>query len=154
TLSRTTSRMRAPIHVRLLFINANASPVYGGVERWMIDTARGLAARGHSTLLFGRPGSPWLVAATRAGLRGHGGIHGTWAARVLRIWTVMRAERPDLVIAKSKKLARMATWGRVETGARVALFLGATHELDRRRWLDRHTWRRVDAGIVVAHGAA
>src|SRR5256885_7452306 len=49
----------------------------------------------------------------------------------------------------------MAAFGGA-TGARgrVAFFLGATHELDRARWVDRFTWRAVDAGIVVAHGAA
>jgi len=31
--------------VRLLFVNANRSRSFGGVERWMIDAASGLAAR-------------------------------------------------------------------------------------------------------------
>jgi glycosyltransferase involved in cell wall biosynthesis len=67
----------------------------------------------------------------------------------------MRAERPDVVVVKAKKAARMAAWGRATGGGgRVALFFGLSHELDRARWLDRYTWRAVDAGIVVAHGAA
>src|SRR5262249_38811578 len=37
--------------------------------------------------------------------------------------------------------------------ARVVLFFGAAHELDPRRWIDRYTWRRVDAGVAVAHAA-
>lgn len=49
----------------------------------------------------------------------------------------------------------MAAFGRATGGrGRVAFFLGATHELARTRWVDRFTWRVVDAGIVVAHGAA
>jgi len=65
----------------------------------------------------------------------------------------MRAERPELVIVKAKKAARMAALGRaMGAGGRVALFLGLTHELDRGRWIDRFTWRHVDAGVVVAHG--
>ena len=94
--------------MRLLFANNNSSPVYGGVERWMIDAASGLNARGHAAVLFGRPGSAWLGAAARAGIRVRGGIHGTWAARVVRVWAAMRAERPDVVIVKGQKLARMA----------------------------------------------
>jgi glycosyltransferase involved in cell wall biosynthesis len=141
--------------VRLLFINANRSAAYGGVERWMIDAACGLAARGHQAVLFGRPDAAWLGAARRAGVRVRGDIRGTWAARVLRVWTAMFAERADLVIAKGKKQARMASWGRtLGARARVVLFLGATHELEQRRWIDRVTWKRADAGIVVAHGAA
>lgn len=141
--------------MRVLFINANHSPAYGGVERWMIDAATGLRARGHDAVLFGRPGTAWLAAAERAGVRVRGDIRGTWAARVLRVRAAMRAERPDLVVAKGKKQARMAAWGRRTGGrGRVAVFLGATHELDPRRWVDRLTWKQVDAGIVVAHGAA
>src|SRR5256712_6319509 len=141
--------------VRLLFVNANRSRSFGGVERWMIDAASGLAARGHATALLGRPGTPWLDAAARAGVRVRADIRGTWAQRVLRVGAAMRAELADVVIVKGKKAARMAAFGRV-TGARgrVVFFLGATHELERARWVDRFTWRAVDAGIVVAHGAA
>jgi glycosyltransferase involved in cell wall biosynthesis len=141
--------------VRILFINPNHSPAYGGVERWMIDAATGLRARGHESILFGRPGTAWLAAAARAGVRVRGDIRGTWAARVLRVRAAMREERPDLVVAKGTKQARMAAWGRsTGGGARVVIFLGATHELSGSHWIDRHTWRLVDAGIVVAHGAA
>ena len=141
--------------VRLLFVNANRSQSFGGVERWMIDAASGLAARGHAAALLGRPGTPWLEAAARAGVRVRPDIRGAWAQRVLRVGAAMRAEEADVVIVKGKKAARMAAFGRA-TGARgrVAFFLGATHELERARWVDRFTWRAVDAGIVVAHGAA
>ncbi len=160
-LARTSSlddprpRIDTPSFVRLLFVNTNQSPVYGGMERWMIAAAAGLATRGHSTALLGRPDAAWLVAAQRAGVRVRPDIHGTWAQRALRVGAAMRAERADVVIAKAKKAARMAAFGRA-TGARsrVVLFLGATHEMDARRWLDRFTWRHVDAGMVVAHGAA
>jgi glycosyltransferase involved in cell wall biosynthesis len=40
---------------------------YGGGERWMLDTASGLRARGHDARLVARPGS---VLATRAPARG------------------------------------------------------------------------------------
>jgi glycosyltransferase involved in cell wall biosynthesis len=141
--------------VRLLFVNANRSRSFGGVERWMIDAASGLGARGHGAALLGRPGTPWLAAAARAGVTVRADIRGAWAQRVLRVRTAMRAERADVVIVKGKKAARMAAWGRATgAGGRVALFLGATHELDRDRWVDRFTWRHVDAGIVVAHAAA
>jgi glycosyltransferase involved in cell wall biosynthesis len=140
--------------VRLLFINLNHSVVYGGVERWMIDSATGLEARGHTCVLAGRPQAPWLRAAAAQGLRVRDDHRGPWAARVLRVRAAMRAVRPDLVITKGKKAARMAAWGRATGGGgRVALFFGLTHELDPRRWIDRFTWRRIDAGIVVASDA-
>lgn len=141
--------------MRVLFVNANRSLTYGGVERWMIDAAAGLDARGHDAVLLGRPGTPWLQAAGHAGVRVRPDIHGAWAMRVWRVRAAMSAERPDVVVTKAKKAARMAAWGRI-TGApgRVALFFGAAHELEPRRWVDRFTWRIVDAGVVVAHGAA
>ena len=121
----------------------------------MIDAAAGLGARGYAAAVLGRPGTAWLAAATRAGIRVRADIRGTWAARVLRLRAAMRAERADIVIVKGKKAARMAAWGRsAGAGGRVVLFLGATHELSPTRWIDRVTWWAVDAGIVVAHGAA
>ena len=67
----------------------------------------------------------------------------------------MRDERAEVVIVKGKKAARMAAWGRsTGAGGRVVFFLGATHELDCARWVDRYTWERVDAGVpeeALAH---
>lgn len=141
--------------MRLLFINLNQSPAYGGIERWMLDTAHGLAPRGHQSVLLGRPNAPWMDVATRMGLRVRDDHHGTWAARALRVRAAMREERPDVVIVKAKKAARMAAWGRaLGGGGKVALIFGLTHELRGDRWIDRYTWRRVDAGIVLAHEAA
>jgi len=139
--------------VRLLFLNPNRSPAYGGVERWMIDAAAGLGARGHASVMVGRPRAPWLAAASRAGLRIREDLHGAW--RTWRLAAALRAERPEVVLVKGKKAARAAAWGRrVSGGARITLFLGASHELDPARWVDSHTWHVVDAGIVVAHEAA
>jgi len=139
----------------VVFVNGNKSPVYGGVERWMIDTTTGLGARGHRCVLVGRPAARWLRVAADAGLTVRGDICGTWAMRVWRVTAGLRAERPDLVVTKGTKTARWAAWARATgAGGRVALFLGSTHELDGGAWLDRHTWRLVDAGITVAHDAA
>src|SRR5262249_21641222 len=81
--------------------------------------------------------------------------YGPWIARVARTIAVMRRERPDVVVTKGKKSARMAAWGRT-TGARaqIVLFFGLTHELDPNRWVDRYTGRRTDAAITAAHGAS
>ena len=49
--------------MRVLFVNANRSAAYGGVERWMVEAACGLAGRGHVCTLLGRPGTAWLRAA-------------------------------------------------------------------------------------------
>jgi glycosyltransferase involved in cell wall biosynthesis len=140
--------------VRFLFVNANRSRTYGGVERWMIDAAAGLQDRGHPCVLLGRPATAWLDAARARRVRVRADIRGTWLGRVLRVGAVMRAERADFTVVKAKKLARMAAFGRVTgAGGRVVLFLGATHELSSDRWVDGFTWRRVDAAIVVAEGA-
>src|SRR5262249_48766259 len=119
----------------------------------MIDAAHGLGERGHTCVLLGRPGTAWLAHGGRLGIRLRGDVHGTWASRVLRVMAAMRAERPDLAIVKAKKAARWATWGREgRAGGGAAPCRGLTHELDRSRWIDRFTWRHLDAGVVVAHG--
>src|SRR6266516_1456318 len=104
-------------------------------RRRALDDRRGLGARGARA----RGGAPRAAAHALA----------------RRVGAAMRAEEADVVIVKGKKAARMAAFGRATGGhGRVAFFLGATHELERARWVDRFTWRAVDAGIVVAHGAA
>ena len=121
----------------------------------MIEAAGGLGARGHGCTLLGRPGTAWLRAAGRRGVPVREGIRGAWIQRVLRVRAAMRDFQPDVVIAKAKKAARMAAFGRsTGGGGRAVVFFGATHELDPRRGFDRFTWRAVDAGIVVAAGAA
>ena len=143
--------------MRVLFANLNHSAVPGGVERWMIDAAAGLTRRGHDALLVGRPRAeaPWLQAAATRGLRVRDDHKGTWAERVLRLLAALKSERPDVVIAKGKKAARIASWGRsLGVTRRVVFFFGLTHELKPDVWVHRHTWGRVDAGIVVAHAAA
>lgn len=140
--------------MHLFLISGNKSAAYGGIERWMIDAAAGLAARGHDCVMLSRPGVRWGAAARTRGLRVREDHYGAWISRVARTIAVVRAERPDIVVVKGKKAARMAAWARSACpGTRVALFFGLTHELDAGRWVDRHTWRRVDAGIVVADAA-
>jgi len=141
--------------MHLFLISGNKSAAYGGIERWMIDTAAGLAARGVRTTVIGRPNTLWLRAAARAGLRVRGDIHGAWIQRVFRVGAAIRAEKPDVVIAKGKKVARWAAFGRaLGGGGRLLLRFGLTHELDTKRWIDRFTWRQVDGGIIAAEGAA
>ena len=138
--------------MRVLFVNLNKSAVFGGLERWMVDMGVGLEARGHRCVVVGRPEAPWLGFAEAHGLRTRGDHAGPWLQRAWRITAAMRAERPDVVVVKAKKAARMATWGRALSGVgKVVMLFGLTHELRPARWVDRHTWRQVDAGIVLAH---
>ena len=138
--------------MRVLFLNLNKSAVFGGLERWMVDVGCGLQARGHACLVVGRPNAPWLRFAERHGLRARGDHHGAWVQRVWRAGQAIREERPDVVVVKAKKAARMAIWGRRLAGrGRVVMLFGLTHELRPARWVDRHTWGQVDAGIVLAH---
>src|SRR5947208_11209427 len=81
--------------VRLLFVNANRSRSFGGVERWMIDAASGLAARGHRAALLGRPGTSWLGAGARAGVPVRYVIRGAWSQRGLRAGPSHRSVAAD-----------------------------------------------------------
>src|SRR5439155_568494 len=121
----------------------------------MIEAARGLGARRHVCALLGRPETAWLRAAEKQGVPVRAEIRGAWIQRVLRVRAAMRDFRPDVVVAKAKKAARMAAFGRsTGSGGRAVLFFGATHELEADRAFDRLTWRALDAGIVVATAAA
>lgn len=56
-------------HLRLLFVSS--LPRWGGRERWLLQAASGLAARGHDVQVAARPGSKILARASAAGLRRH-----------------------------------------------------------------------------------
>ena len=45
----------------VLFLDPVGGEGWGGAERWLLDVARGLRARGHAVLSVGRPGSAWTT---------------------------------------------------------------------------------------------
>jgi len=53
--------------LRLLFVSS--LPRWGGRERWILQAASGLVARGHEVQVVARPGSKVLARAAEAGLR-------------------------------------------------------------------------------------
>lgn len=55
-----------PTRLRILFLSS--IPRWGGGERWMLDAAAGLAARGHAVVLAARPGATLLDRARDVGL--------------------------------------------------------------------------------------
>jgi glycosyltransferase involved in cell wall biosynthesis len=51
----------------VLILNPMGGDGWGGVERWFMDTAEGLRARGHRVLSVGRPGSLWTQRTAARG---------------------------------------------------------------------------------------
>ena len=57
----------APRPLTLLIFNPMGEDGWGGVERWFMDLATGLRARGHRVLSVGRPGALWTRRCLEAG---------------------------------------------------------------------------------------
>ena len=51
----------------ILVFNPMGGDGWGGVERWFMDLAKGLRARGHRVLSVGRPGALWTKRCLEAG---------------------------------------------------------------------------------------
>ncbi len=58
----------APPPLTVLVFNPMGGDGWGGVERWFLDVAQGLRARGHRVLSVGRPGALWTRRSLEAGL--------------------------------------------------------------------------------------
>ncbi len=89
--------------MRVLFLSKSA-PIIGGVESWLDDLACGLAERGHScdvALAHGmRFHDPQRYAALHPRLRWEAldGRRGSPAARRLAVRSMLRSQRPDVVV--------------------------------------------------------
>ena len=93
---------------RIVFVSSLRR--YGGGERWMLDTASGLRARGHDARLVARPGS---VLATRAPARGipltevemRGDVD---PIAVATLTTLIRRFQPHVVVPNLDREIRLA----------------------------------------------
>jgi glycosyltransferase involved in cell wall biosynthesis len=111
----------------LCIVNPAGAGGGGGVERWFLDTATGLRARGHRVCTAGRPGSPWLERAAAEGLdcletpmRGDLALG---EARRLGCW--MRARGVEVVATKLHRGIRFgALAARFAGRPRVVAFMG------------------------------
>jgi len=127
---------------------------WGGVERWFLDTAEGLRARGHRVLSAGRPGSLWVERSRKAGFETRETpLHGDFPwreARALARW--MRGERVDLLATKLHRGIRAGGLAaRLAGGVPVVAFMGLVEV--RRGWRFALTYRLfLDRILTLAPG--
>ncbi len=83
---------------------------WGGVERWLMDVALGLAARGHRVSFAGRPDSVWMRAAAETGLPACAVPLRTdfSPSQVARLASFLRANEVDVVATKLHRGIRAA----------------------------------------------
>ncbi len=91
------------MNLRLLFVSS--TPGWGSGERWILDTAQGLAARGHDVEVIGRAGSRLLARAAQAHTRRRAvRTEHVWDPRTL--WAMhraLRALRPHAVFVQLER---------------------------------------------------
>jgi glycosyltransferase involved in cell wall biosynthesis len=82
---------------------------WGGVERWFLDLAKGLRARGHGVLAVGRPGALWTKRCLDAGIETRTtemrGDFSLGEARAVAFW--IQERRVDVVCTKLHKGIRL-----------------------------------------------
>ncbi|NNF37913.1 MAG: glycosyltransferase [Gemmatimonadetes bacterium] len=114
----------------------NTNPAWGGGERWFLDAASALEARGHEVVCIGSPGTP---------------LFDRWGREACTVGDALRAPGaalPDLVLANSGREVRTAlrTLSR-SAQTRIVLRRGIDRPL-RDNWVRRRSWRRL-SGILV-----
>ena len=95
--------------MNIAFLNSVAPTVWGGVEKWMLNTSVGLGERGHRIAVIGRPGSLFLRRVEQVGIRTipltlRSDFDPATIARLIRIF---RRERVDLLCVNFNKELRL-----------------------------------------------
>jgi glycosyltransferase involved in cell wall biosynthesis len=80
-------------------LSVSSSPSLGGLERFQLEVARAMAARGHTVEVAGEPGSPFGRRAAELGLTLHEvSFRRRFSPRsVLRLARLFRRVRPDVI---------------------------------------------------------
>ncbi len=132
-------------------LSVSSSPSLGGLERFQLDVARAMAARGHSVEVAADPGSPFEQRAAELGLTLHEVSFRRWLSplSVLRLVRLFRRVRPDVVHYRySRDIWTVAPAARVSglTG-RVVHTLGMNPGGRLRNPV--HRWLRATLGAFV-----
>jgi len=150
----------------VLFLNPMGRDGWGGVERWFMDVALGLRARGHRVLSVGRPESLWARRCLEAGIPTRTtemrGDLPLGEARAVAYWA--REERVDVICTKLHKGIRISGLaakflGRVPVVAFMGLVevkRGLRYRLTYSLFLDRilTLTPRMKQGILAVGGVA
>jgi glycosyltransferase involved in cell wall biosynthesis len=98
-----------PVPLTVLVFNPMGGDGWGGVERWFLDLAKGLRARGHRVLSVGRPGALWTSRCLEAGFETRSTEMrrdlSFGEARAVAYW--IQQERVDVVCTKLHKGIRL-----------------------------------------------
>lgn len=151
--------------MRILFLNSIPADVFGGVEHWIGQVARGLITRGHYVTIAGRPGSAFLDRTSRAvpgAVIEPLTISGDFdPITINRLRGIIASHRIDVVVANFNKDIRLGGLAARWIGD-VGLVWRAGLDLTGSGWVHRAlTPRLVDAVItpstslkeeIAAHG--
>lgn len=149
------SRTAPPkVPFRILFLDSLES--WGGGQRWCVDTALGLGARGHRVFIACTEGSALASAAQRAGLevwthRRHGI---TWPMTAMNLAHRAGAEGVEVVVGNVGRDLRVGAVIRERTRARLIQRRGIDRPMKRnpRSW---HLYRyRVDRVVANCESIA
>jgi glycosyltransferase involved in cell wall biosynthesis len=139
----TGASRRAAAGRRLSLLIVNSIRAYGGGENWALQTAEGLAGRGHRVALVGREGSELVTRAAERGLESFAQPMPSdlSLAAILRLAQRMRGWRADVVLCCNQRALRLgAPAARLAGVRRVVMrdglqgsFLGSGYN----RWIVR-----------------
>lgn len=93
--------------MRILFVHSIGKRKYGGGERWVINAASGLKARGHDVVVAGKKNSVLLKEAQKRNVKTYN-INITSDINILQAFRLSRfikKQKTDAVICKGRELA-------------------------------------------------
>ena len=139
-----------PDPLRILFMNSIHRSKYGGGEKWMVETARGLTEAGHDVWLASKKDSILLNAAAKAGVRTRVfTIRGDLSPMTtFKIKRFLKREGIQVLVCNLNKDVRVAGLAARLSGRPVVL---ARHgvQLCGKEWKHRMTLTHLVDGIVT-----
>ena len=96
-------------NLRIAFMNSIGADIWRGGEKWMVNAAYGLAARGHDVVCIGRDNALWLKKAASMGLQTREyPIHADFDPFIIsRLILFFRKRKVDLLCCNFEKDVRL-----------------------------------------------
>ena len=136
--------------MNILFLNSIHEGIWGGGEKWMITTAKGLRDKNHTIWIGGRPDSKFLVKAADLGFSTFPLKIGSDFSipAILRLAKFFSGNKIDFVLVNFTKEAKLAGLAAKISGNPLVVPMHGLPILTD-KWMDRIIFTNLIEGIIV-----
>ena len=137
--------------MNILFLNSTRVKAWGGIEKWMLMTAKGLHQRGHTVYCGGKSNSLFVNRCIEAGFRTYSLKFGIDFSIInsYRLSKIFRHHQIDIVINHYNKEIKMASIARKFSRRPIIIVARAGLANVHNNWRYRHTYKHMVDGVIT-----